>query len=52
MSVRLFAGAWRPQRHFAYQVMEVSTLVPARSANSVWSTPAFSQAEGAECRRS
>jgi len=50
--MRWLAISCRPYKHLAYVVMSTSTLLPARSATSVGSTPAFSQVDSAEWRRS
>lgn len=51
-SIRRLPASCRPSRHLAYRPSSTSTLLPARAATSVGSTPALSQVESAECRRS
>jgi hypothetical protein len=51
-SMRRLATSCRPSRHLAYRVSWTSTLLPARSATSVSSTPALGHVDRAECRKS
>jgi hypothetical protein len=50
--IRWFTAAARPSTHLAYRLSITSTLLPARSATSVGSTPEFSQVDSAAWRRS
>ncbi len=47
--MRRLATSGQPSRHFVSRVSSPSTLLPARSATSVRSTPALSNVDGAEC---
>ncbi|QUW93735.1 hypothetical protein KE639_04986 [Streptomyces sp. V17-9] len=51
-SILRLTTSCRPSMHFAYRLSKTSTLLPARAATSVGSTPALSQVDNAECRRS
>src|SRR5690606_25645657 len=51
-SILRLAISCGPSMHLAYRLSRTSTLLPARSATSVGSTPELSQVDRAECRRS